>query len=325
MNRFTKKSNHQGFTIVELVMVIIIIAIVATLVTSVFRGAQDRSNAAQVQSDLKNAKLELDTIAADTGVYPTTTNGLTKSEGTEYEINVNNNGEYPTFCLTASKGNISYRITDSTTPERGSCAGHSSDGYAVVTNLLTNPSVEVNDGSYRWFGTSPGAGTNQRLNGIGLNGGYGMKKTWTVSPGTSSDAGFYWHYPTPTAGKTYTCSAHAAASVNQQMRARIEYFDSTNARFNNTMGTSQSVTANVLTRLSVTGTVPVGTVKINCAVEVTAGASYVNFAPGNSMWADAAMLTEGSTLYMYADGSSENWVWDGTPHASTSHGPGIPK
>ncbi|MNY42898.1 hypothetical protein D3C86_1778260 [compost metagenome] len=35
---------------------------------------------------------------------------------------------------------------------------------------------------------------------------------------------------------------------------------------------------------------------------------------------DAAMITQGDTLYQYADGSSSNWTWMGTPNNSTSKG-----
>lgn len=36
------------------------------------------------------------------------------------------------------------------------------------------------------------------------------------------------------------------------------------------------------------------------------------------------IITEGATIYTYADGSSPDWVWNGTPNNSTSTGPPLP-
>ena len=35
------------------------------------------------------------------------------------------------------------------------------------------------------------------------------------------------------------------------------------------------------------------------------------------------MITEGPTLYNYADGASTGWAWSGAPNNSTSTGPAL--
>ena len=44
---------------------------------------------------------------------------------------------------------------------------------------------------------------------------------------------------------------------------------------------------------------------------------------GMQFWADSVMITETSTLYDFADGSTSNWTWTGTQNNSTSTGPGV--
>ncbi len=42
-----------------------------------------------------------------------------------------------------------------------------------------------------------------------------------------------------------------------------------------------------------------------------------------SFYYDSFMVTEGSTVYNYADGASTNWIRVGTPHDSASMGPAL--
>ena len=320
MRKWAQK--QTGFTIVELLIVIVVIAVLAAITIVAFNGIQKRAQASAVGSSLNNAVKKIKLYQVDSGAYPT---ALADAGVTDNATTYQYSSTITTYCITGTQGITSLYVSDTQAiPTVGGCAGHGQGGVAAVTNLLSNPSVELTDaGMYRWFGSSPGAGTNARVAGIGLNGGYAVQKTWTVSPGLSQDAGFQWSLPAPTIGQTYTCSAYATASVTQQMKARLEYYDVGGVRFSNTYGSGMSVPANTLTRMSVTGVVPVNTVNLACVVEVTAGGSYVNFVPGNRMWADAAMLTEGPTVHSYADGSSPSWVWNGTAHASSSTGPSL--
>lgn len=67
-----KKSTHAstrtaGFTIVELLIVIVVIAILAVISIVLYNGIQDRAAAATLQSDLRNASTQLG--AASPGRY----------------------------------------------------------------------------------------------------------------------------------------------------------------------------------------------------------------------------------------------------------------
>lgn len=45
-----------------------------------------------------------------------------------------------------------------------------------------------------------------------------------------------------------------------------------------------------------------------------------NSTAGAPFWGDGVMITEGSSAYTYADGSSSGWKWNGTVNKSTSTG-----
>src|SRR6476620_3918007 len=69
----------KGFTIVELLIVIVIIAILAAVTTVAFRGIQDRASDVAVISDITQAYKKLELYKAEFGTYPATQYGLTNA------------------------------------------------------------------------------------------------------------------------------------------------------------------------------------------------------------------------------------------------------
>jgi prepilin-type N-terminal cleavage/methylation domain-containing protein len=63
---------HTGFTIVELLIVIVVIAILAAISIVSFTGIQEKSRYTAVRSDLGNLHTALQAYYADTGSYPYT-------------------------------------------------------------------------------------------------------------------------------------------------------------------------------------------------------------------------------------------------------------
>lgn len=66
-----KLRNNQGFTIVELVIVIAIIAILTAIGWVGYSGVTDRAKTAQVDSAVSNLRSYLDIYYAEQGSYPT--------------------------------------------------------------------------------------------------------------------------------------------------------------------------------------------------------------------------------------------------------------
>lgn len=86
---------HQtGFTIVELLIVIVVIAILAAITIVAFNGIQDRAVSTTLQSDLNNASKKLKLYYVDYGTYPTSIDSVTYCP-TPPDTN---------YCLQASSG-----------------------------------------------------------------------------------------------------------------------------------------------------------------------------------------------------------------------------
>lgn len=64
---------QKGFTIVELLIVIVVIGILAALVLNTFAGAQARARDTQRQTDVDSLSKQLEVYFADAGRYPALT------------------------------------------------------------------------------------------------------------------------------------------------------------------------------------------------------------------------------------------------------------
>ena len=65
------KNRSKGFTIVELLIVIVVIAILATLVIVTFTGIQQKARDSQRQTDINAVDSHLEAYYAQNGKYPT--------------------------------------------------------------------------------------------------------------------------------------------------------------------------------------------------------------------------------------------------------------
>lgn len=111
-----KKMSQQGFTIVELLIVIVIIGILAALVFVQFNGMQQRGRDADRKADVRLIESKLAEYYADEGEYPAALaadlaplegipedahadqqgasyNGMYTSDGSSYTIDVPMEGE----------------------------------------------------------------------------------------------------------------------------------------------------------------------------------------------------------------------------------------
>lgn len=68
------KNRSKGFTIVELLIVIVVIAILATLVIVTFTGIQQKARDSQRQTDINALNSHLAAYFASNGYYPTLAN-----------------------------------------------------------------------------------------------------------------------------------------------------------------------------------------------------------------------------------------------------------
>lgn len=73
----TKKANTSGFTLIELMIVIIIIGILAAIGFVAYSGSQNRAKKADAQSTLSQVKTKLGEYNATNGYYPDDKAGVT--------------------------------------------------------------------------------------------------------------------------------------------------------------------------------------------------------------------------------------------------------
>lgn len=119
-----RSSSTRGFTIIELLIVIVIIGILVAITAVAYNGVTKQAKEATAKSDLKQAstQLEIDRTKSSNNQYPSTTSGLKSSPGTNLEITSTGS----TYCLSAIiPSSISFHITNTNTaPQPGVCSGH---------------------------------------------------------------------------------------------------------------------------------------------------------------------------------------------------------
>ena len=316
------KANTRGFTIVELLIVIVVIAILAAITVVAYNGIQNRARISAVSSALSQTNKKIAVFAVDGNGFPDNlaTVGITDTSDVKYEYSVNNTANPATYCVTATSGTVSYKASSTTpTPTQGGCAGHAQGGMAAVTNLVTNPSIETGTSSYGPGGVTLASSTDWANNGT-----RSLKLTPT---GATSDS--YANVGGDTsalrlgmqAGNTYTISATinlpaAQAGTLQPTRARtIRVFTRVGTNSYVETGPTAAPNGAGATRLTHTFTVPVGATE--AFIRLYNGSSS---ATDVAYW-DSVMLTAGSSTYTYADGETTNWIWNGLQHTSTSTGP----
>src|SRR5271157_4433063 len=97
------KKNDQGFTIVELLIVIAVIGILALLVITTYAGIQAKARNAKRQSDLKSLQTQIEAFYSQNGYYPNKTDvnddAWLKTNMSSLDINALQDPSDTTHCL----------------------------------------------------------------------------------------------------------------------------------------------------------------------------------------------------------------------------------
>ena len=301
---------HRGFTIVELLIVIVVIGILAAITIVAFNGVQNRAKQTAAQSALTQANKKILAYAAqNSDQYPPdlASADITNSDGLQYSYN--NTTSPRTYGLTATNGIYSYYVSNTVTqPALGGYVGHGQGGNPAVTNMIPNPSFEVSTTGY---GPNNASSTIARSTTLAY---VGAASLLVQSQNTTNGYNGVNMAVPVVAGKTYTFSAwvylnsaystNGVAATSNGMGTTVKQ-----GNFVSTTGSWQrtSVTFNP----TVTG---------NASIYVITATGTFAVA-GASFYTDGWMFTEGADLYGYADGSFPDWLWAGTSHGSQSTGP----
>lgn len=313
------KDTKSGFTIVELLIVIVIIAILAAITVVAYNGIQDRAKSSSASSALATAvkkikywQAEQDSTSAPTSL---TIAGVSETDSVKYQYSQDIGG---TYCITATVGNKSYKVTGTnSTPTDTACAGHGSGGVQPITNLSVNPSLETN--TVGWSG--PNGATIAQSAIRAKDGTRSALVTLPTAGASSVGANTANAYTIPThfqANTTYMFSTWVyipAGTVDVRLSAQGNGTSNTNCGSVNTGTTS----------------VKDSWIRLSCQFSTAASGGFALYVLNNAaatagmtFYVDSVMFTEGTTLHNYADGTSSGWAWgngNGTPNNSTSTGP----
>lgn len=188
-----KYRSSSGFTIVELIVVVFIIGVLATILIYAYTGYTQKAKSASLQSDLSDASTALKlfqlhndnfpiTTTTDCNASPDSTTNKCLKLGTGNAIvgySANNRFSPKTFLLVVNNGSIAYKITENSKPTLASTQPGVTPGAIVelhaakakagtgpginspLTTIWTDTSGNGNNGTLTNFAGSPwsGAGT----------------------------------------------------------------------------------------------------------------------------------------------------------------------
>lgn len=145
------RSFRGGFTIVELLIVVVIIAILAAITVVAYNGIQNRARQSAMSNMLNQYAKKIELYKAENGQYPNTLSdaGLASSNGATFQYSTDNiAGNY---CITANGNAATYYISNATgSTQQGTCTGQSLLVWDKTNSAtMPIPSATFDSGVYR--------------------------------------------------------------------------------------------------------------------------------------------------------------------------------
>ena len=340
-------SKKGGFTIVELLIVVVVIAILAAITIVSYNGISNRAKAsAAVSLTAQVYKKVLLYAATNSDLYPASLSDINifPTDGKTYGYSVNTSTNPQGFCLTTTNSGFSayaannFTYTDTSTqtldqaaPVAGACPGHSSGGQVAITNRALSPrGAGANEEWLSRYGQArtwisgavdgPTAGLNSysrfTQNSAVTGGGRGVDHLINIDIVTPSVT-TAWPVPMgqPVVASIYTRSSVSNSSL--KMTYRIHNGNGSWLAYGSCSATNYTAGPWVRVLCNITPSTT-GYLAVSTRYNDT-----VTWSVGSTIDATGLMLTNGDSLHAYADGNSPGWVWTGTMNNSHSMGPSL--
>lgn len=319
--KHSSRTNTSAFTIVELLIVIVVIAILAAISIVAYNGIQERARASSVSTALSQASKKLALLLVDDTTYPATPAAFfteigANSSGVKgditYQYSVNNTTDPKTYCITATNGTTSYKTTQSSSPASGGCNGHGQGGVAAITNLVTNPSFETNVASWSVY-TGLNAPTR-----VTTNAWSGTARLSAVGNNTVTTPRMAFYLPV-SVGDTISASARVRSDGQTPTNGFFVVKTRLAGVENGTLIAINPAWApggDGWQQLTTTFTVPANTDSVAISPGVSTAVNYTG-----TFGLDGVIAVKSASVPTFADGNSPNWDWTSTVNNSTSTGP----
>lgn len=140
------KTRQRGFTIVELLIVIVVIGILAGLVVTTFSGVQKKARDSERKTDINALHSQLEAYNAQNGKYPTLANmndatwRTTNMKGLDADALKDPKGTASTLVATAAANSYAYAVTPASC-DNG--AGGDCTGYTLTATNEGTPATYV--------------------------------------------------------------------------------------------------------------------------------------------------------------------------------------
>lgn len=122
-----KVATSKGFTIVELLIVVVVIAILAAITIVAYNGIQNRTRDAAAKQGVATLGKKLHVYAEENATAlpaDLAAIGVTDSSSVTYQYTLNTAVSPNLYCLTTTSGNYTYHIASGGSQTAGPCLGH---------------------------------------------------------------------------------------------------------------------------------------------------------------------------------------------------------
>lgn len=150
--------NKTGFTIVELLIVVVVIAILAAITIVAFNGIQQRAQASSAKSASVQAYKKLEAYRVDNSAYPASLSAIqiNDTSTTTFTYLLVDGGS--SACVSAQTGSAIYSSQNSSSPIQGGCGQVVASYYPNIT-LSGEPALHRSEVamSNSWGASAPDA------------------------------------------------------------------------------------------------------------------------------------------------------------------------